>query len=261
MDFSGNPDLFIINNVQQNGEKGLLSVRATDGAPFFLPGNWNVQFSKNYLFAFSEQKLNILTESTINTISLSDQDAEISSVETNTQETLLAIVSNKNTSSRICIIPLIQASQSDCLTVDINKLSETRWDPEIEGVLIVKTSDNLLYTYTVENKKMHAVVIDNEPVKLKELNSLFENTTKEPKSNRLFLTMLFNISNTHPQIFRVSAKTERAIQLDDNHILLKEKNALRVLETDTKFIATIHETKNIDKALILFPYGSEVFVF
>jgi hypothetical protein len=254
------PEFFVVNKITQNGEKGLITVRTTDGSPAFIPGDWQIKFSPHFVFAFANQEVRVVSSTTVKTIKLSDNSVSIKDVQANKNESKLAILQTNEKNTRLCILSTEQLNK-DCLLLDINKPSEMYWDSNKEDLLFLKTNDNLFYTYDTSQGVM-TYVEDKDKEAFSEMTSLFERPTPSPTYPRLFLNALFFKQGSTESIHHVNGETRNAITLEDGeHVLLKEQAHLNILEPATGRLAKLLSAKFTDETIILLPYQGNIISF
>ncbi len=254
------PEFFVINHLTQNGQEGLVTIRTKDGKPVFIPGNWKVQFSPHYVFAFAGQDVRIISTSTVKTLKLSDESVTIQDVQTNINESRLAVLQTNETSTRLCLLAMEKLNET-CQSLDINKPSQMHWDTLNQDLLYIKTADNLYYTYNVTQSGMQYIAEENTEEQNK-ATSLFATTLPSPTYPIVVLTALFFKQDSSQTIHHVSTKTLNAITLEDGeHILLKEQGALNILEPKTGRIANLFSGSSSDNSETLLSFQGKIISF
>ncbi len=254
------PEFFVLNHLTQNGQEGLVTVRTKDGKPVFIPGNWEVQLSPHYVFAFAQQDVRIISNSTVKTLKLSDESVTIQDVQTNINESRLAVLQTNKTSTRLCLLSMEKLNET-CQSLDINKPSQIQWDTLNQDLLYIKTADNLFYTYDVTQSAMQYIAEEDTEQRDK-ATSLFGNALPSPTYPVVVLTALFFKQDSSQTIHHVSTKTINAITLEDGeHVLLKEQGALNILEPKTGRIAHLISASFSDLSETLFSYQGKIISF
>ncbi len=244
--------IVFVKNAIQDGKRGMLSLRVSDGLSAFFPGDWSVNFSPNFAFLFREQEIQFISKTAIERIQFNDPLAQIQAVTENPTGTRVAIVMQRDTISRICLSLLVDIKHLSCQTLDINKPLKVQWHPTQEDVLLVNTSDGLFYSYTVPTGKMNSLTTKKESEEYAFASALFQQPSTTFDVAPFFLGVLNTGTTTQSEFQQINLFTQHVAWFDDQqHILLKERNALKILEPASRRTATLLEQPWIDAASIV----------
>jgi len=262
------------------GKEQLLLLRLKDGKEQPLSGVWNVNFGETgsvFVFGHYQQKedqkkipglklfyIEKVTQK-IHDIDVSNTTGDIVLVQENPQATYLVIKVKTKQSSVYCMLERITTfKKPECKQLTIGGITDTLWNPKKDHELVIKTSSNGIILIDPWEKEPHTLLGSKNASLRSEMLALFSqkpdlSTMSFPNGERRMFRMgnIIIIRDTHGKDtkfswYHIPFSSQVAWLKDGNHILIKEKGAIRVLELSSKKIVTFMTFDSLNPAIVLF---------
>ncbi len=271
--WQGSPSIVGVFEPIFSKQPGLLLTRLKDGKPQFLDGDkWEVNFSpadKVFVFGFPKaqesgtplQKLFIIQEDAtrIQPLGLSKMPGILVSVKENPEQTYLSLEIKGTTKSgkianAYCIIEPKGVEDPSCQQLNVNNRSfQGLWNPLKGHELALKADTGEILIYDPWEKKPLPIDSSKEPERYKELAALFA-PQKDSKTEKLWKIPfgIFVRVKQEWSLFYAPLFSKAAFIEDLDHIIVKSKNSLQIMEISTGKIATLLSGDNVSKKKIIF---------
>lgn len=240
----------LLTQVEHEDQTGLRSIRPSDGSSAFFAGDWQVSFDQSMAFAFQGPIVLVVTDVSVRRIELDDPSVQVQSIRVDETGHRLAIVTRLAEKTRICFTQITNETIDDCQTLDINKPADVRWQQDLP---LVKVGETELYTYTLAQSAMKSIDAENEASRYEEVAEQFAETPESSASIPLPLGLLSTTQQKPPFFIRLGLSAQEAIWLDSDHLLIKQKNAVKILERSTRRLATLIELPHASQARLHSP--------
>ncbi len=250
-------NLLAIDDMMRNGQRGLLMLRLTDGKEQFIIGQWRAHFTDSgnvivtevfpenatpmnkgllYYFERGERIMSI-------TVDKLPAEGRIIGASENPNATYLAIaVRTAKSGTLYCIVERIGSTPPSCKQLALGAITDARWNPDANHEFVMKTTSGQLFVYDPWKKKPEQLFADSDALRFQKLSKLFTPVNTSPRQvlgihgTRTFwrfLGLLLVLDKQGWSWRRVPALARIAWLSDGEHVLLKTRNNLLILELAT----------------------------
>lgn len=263
------PNIIAIQSSFRENHQGILFIKLNNGAEQFIAGNWEASFADSgNVYAFGEfppnyssqtgQQLYLIAgDEKIYDIELTSSDLIIS-IQENRQASYLLIEVESSQGKIFCVAELNLEKNLDCEQINLDSEGQGLWNPGEDHQAVVKNKQDEMFTLDPWDPKLNHVDSQEEPEKYNELLALFENQEKY-QPNKVKDKSFWKIANlvivkdqdNGWSFYPVPILSRAAPLSDGQHILIKERSQLSVLDLVTRQSATFLE-ENIGNKEIQF---------
>lgn len=267
------PALIAIHNIQREGKKGLLFLRLKDGKEQFIIGHWQVDYSDiGNAFVYGEpiigepdkpgQQIYVIENaSQLFHLQLLNAKNPIVSIQENPAQTYLFIETRGENQSAYCIIEKLSSKPQSCAQLNVqNTITQGIWNPKKERELVLKTNNGEIYVRDAWEAKIKHIEEQTEPELYKELTALFNHHYKEhtitasegPHSFIRFMNFILVKHEKGWRLQRVPLGSKIDWLVDDNHLLVKTRDQISILEFQTGNLAPLLKEPGVGEKMIEF---------
>lgn len=250
-------NLLAIDDMVRNGQRGLLMLRLTDGKEQFIIGQWRAHFTDNgnvivtevfpenatpmnktrlYYFEKGERIMPI-------TVDKLPAEGRVIGASENPKATYLAIgVRTTKSGTLYCIIERVGSTPPSCKQLELSSITDARWNPEADHEFVIKTTAGELFVYDPWIKDPKRLYPDSDAARFQALLKLFTPVDTSPRrvegirgtrTFSRFLGLLLVRDKQGWSWHRVPALARIAWLSDGEHVLVKTRNDLSILELQT----------------------------
>lgn len=278
--WENDPGIIAFQKNNKPSEEQLLLLRLKDGKEQPLSGLWNVNFSDTgAVFVFGKytpkkdskellrQKLFYIERGTqkIHDIDVSNTSGDIISVQENPRATYLVIHVKTKQSSVYCLLERITTFEKpECKQLTISGVTDALWNPKKDHELVIKTSNDGIVLLDPWEKEPHTLLGSKNSALRKELLTLFSQKYKSSvisfsggERKMFHILNIIVIRDTYGSQkkftwYHTPFSSHVAWLKDGNHLLIKEKGAIRILELSSKKIVTFMTFDPLNPAFVSF---------
>lgn len=261
LNWKKDPGNIVISDIYRNESdrnkfyKGILALNLRDGKEQFIAGDWKVNLTnKGNIFAYgkfpagysdqkSQQLYYILQAGNIYNIDLNGNRGDITFAAENDAGNYMALKMTKGNSDTFCVSPTPGIDKEPSCFLQFQSLSHASkglWNPDQDHELVIKNSANTFYTYD-PLKDSHPQRVDPKSESFQRLDDLLKKggnmySLKSEESKKLysFLNFVITRETTGWSLFRIPLSAKTARLADREHLLIKERNQLSIVELGTR---------------------------
>ncbi len=271
-----NAQSFIIEtNAKKDKFTGPLLIKLHDGKDQFISGDWTLSFNGPDVFGYgnfakSSSTADVAATSTsifsphTGPYVMQVADDKISILEEKNLAAPIALGSHsinssyfglqlKNDDHTFCIIELTEDRKDrPCVTVPVTKDDLVAWNPMIDHQLIVRSSTGTISSIDVwDGKDMKKTPIESASQRQTLNRTIAEQIPLSPLEMRRYWNILAVKLATGWKAFHIPAGSHATLLSDNDHVLIREKNTLSVLEISTRKIAPLYKSNGIGESQIV----------
>ena len=246
MGWGGEIPFIVLHDIQNQGNRGVLFVRLTDGKEHFIEGNWNslVTSQNVYLFQGSEGYF-IGKDQKITHFNFPASAGTIRSLQESSDHRQLLIETRINDGTKYCVIQNLDATVKnfECqksLNVDHGD-ARAIWNPSQPDQIIVKNTKNDIYSWDKSQQLPQFV----DPQKETDIRSQLENILNLPKPTQpeffAFLNIGFIKKDTVWKNYRMPPFTKSAWMINNRYLILEEPGKIWIADLEKNILTELYK--------------------
>ncbi|MBI4273017.1 hypothetical protein HY621_04165 [Candidatus Uhrbacteria bacterium] len=261
-----------INNEVRDNTSGTLLVRIQDGKGQFFNGTWSVAMSDyGSTFVFQDTPAGTSTPHTIyyvdggeriTALTIEHSGGTIIDISENRARTYLSVGLRLGNITSYCVLERVPSSgvlaKPQCMQLTISKISRSVWNPSKEHELVLRTTGEELFVFDPWEKRPRKISEKEQKDEYDARVRLFSSDNLPSLYSKALPDKFFHIPGMiivkgEKNFDAVSVPFDAFVGwIDQDHLLIKSKKSLRVLEHKTKKQAKLFSTVSFKGKTILF---------
>lgn len=267
------PPLLVFQNIEREGNTGLLFIRITDGKEQFLPGTWDVTHNRDVFYAFGKlpdtfaesnrTKIVYATNEQLHWIDGGPLSQTIRAVKENATRSHFFIEMESQEGRQYCIAERVFDGALSCKQLSINKPTRAFWNSnDAQSLILLTENGGTIYVYDVQEGSMRALDPRQQPEEYGMVAGLAQDSREDEWRTHDFFRLLNIIVFKQGPVwawYHIPLRTQSVFLFRDmNHALVVERDRISVLTFSLRTSAPLITQPGIGRAMV-YPNGQRFF--
>lgn len=274
-----NPYLVALGPIKRDGNAGLLLLRVRDAKEQLLAGEWLTNFgSRGNVYTFgslpgeqastTKRIYDFEENDKILPLLVKKKEEKIVSVQENRRGTYLFIEMRSDKRTVFCLLERLAGQEQDCIDLTVGSATEGRWNPAVDQELALSDKKGNIWSVDpwAEKDRIRGIDRVNDAAHYRELAAIFENklspdagVTTSPSAKKVWTFLNFALVRGPKDwsVYRIPLWAQAGWLSDGEHLLIKERSRLSILELKTRSLATLLTDPQIGQATAFFRADSD----